>query len=80
MPVPGQVGMLDETIRNLFFHVPMWFSMITMLLISAFYGIVYLRTQNPKHDMISSEAAHVGILFGILGLLTGMIWAQFTWG
>ena len=26
------------------------------------------------------EAANTGIVFGIMGLLTGMVWAKFTWG
>ena len=26
--LPNDVGILDETIRNLFYHVPMWFGMM----------------------------------------------------
>lgn len=29
---------------------------------------------------MSSQLATVGVLFGILGMLTGMFWATFTWG
>lgn len=71
---------LYETIRNLYFHVPMWFTMVFLFLASLFYAIKYLNSQNPNHDYWSVEFANGGILFGFLGLTTGMIWAQFTWG
>jgi heme exporter protein C len=30
--------------------------------------------------MKSYNFAHIGVYFGILGLLTGMVWARYTWG
>lgn len=74
------VGNLYETIRNTFFHVPMWFGQITLLLLSMIYSIACLRTRNLKYDIYASEFAKTGILFGILGLATGAVWARFTWG
>ncbi|WP_018344623.1 cytochrome c biogenesis protein CcsA [Cytophaga aurantiaca] len=71
---------LGETIRNLYFHVPMWFAMTLFLLIAFAYSIVYLKTGNLKHDRIVVEFTRTGMFFGILGLLTGMMWAKFTWG
>lgn len=74
------VGNLYQTIRNFFFHVPMWFGQIALLLLSLIYSIAYLRTHNLKHDIYAAEFAKTGILFGVLGLVTGAIWAKFTWG
>jgi heme exporter protein C len=71
---------LHETIRNLYFHVTMWFGMMIILLVSLIYSIKYLSGFNSKNDIIASEAANVGIFMGVLGLLTGMVWAKFTWG
>jgi heme exporter protein C len=78
-PVP-RLPILNEGIRNLYFHVPMWFGMMIILTISVVYSIRYLRAPRPAHDDIAVQAAHTGILFGALGLVTGMIWARFTWG
>ena len=75
-----RLAILNETIRALYFHVPMWFGMIILLLASMVYGIKYLAKPLQKYDDISSELANVGIVFGLLGLVTGMIWAQFAWG
>jgi len=71
---------IHETIRNLFYHVGMWFALAFSLTISLVFSLKYLRTFNIKNDIIASEAANVGLLFGIIGILTGMVWAKFTWG
>ncbi len=74
------VGNLYESIRNFFFHVPMWFGQIVLFSLSMGYSISYLRTQNIKDDIYASEFAKTGIIFGTLGLATGSIWATYTWG
>jgi heme exporter protein C len=53
MDVP-RVTQLHESIRNLFFHVPMWFAMMLLLCGSVGYAVAYLRTQNLKYDIISA--------------------------
>ena len=35
---------------------------------------------DPHQDLRAVEWANVGILLGVLGILTGMLWAKFTWG
>ena len=79
IPVPD-LPIIRESIRNLFFHVCMWFGMIFMFGTSMGFGIKYLSGFNETDDIISSEAAKTGMIFGILGLLTGMTWAKNTWG
>ena len=75
-----RLAILNESIRNLYFHVPMWFGMLAILTVSVVYSIKYLSKPTLRNDIIAREAANVGILYGILGLLTGMTWARFTWG
>lgn len=74
------IGNLYETIRNLFFHVPMWFAQLTLLSISLVYSILYLRKPQQQYDLYALTFAKTGNVFGILGLVTGMIWANYTWG
>ena len=71
---------LDETIRNLMFHVTMWFGMVGLLLFGFIYAIKYILGNNFERDVWASLANAVGLGFGILGLLTGMVWAKYTWG
>ncbi len=77
--VPRQ-PILNESIRNVFFHVPLWFSMIILMLASMVFSIKYLRSNNLVDDIKAVEFANIAILFGVLGCLTGAIWANFTWG
>ncbi len=77
--VPAQ-PILHETIRNLYFHVPMWFGMMTILFVSLWHSIKYLSNSNIQSDIIASQAAHTGMFMGVLGIITGSIWARYTWG
>jgi heme exporter protein C len=70
---------LHESIRNLFFHVCMWFSMMILLGTSVVYSVKYLRTQRLQHDIYAVNFAKIGILFGVLGYATGAVWAKYTW-
>ncbi len=75
-----RLPILNETIRNLHFHVPMWFGMIILFAFSVFHSVKYLSSKDLVQDLFSKELINVGVLFGILGIITGMIWANFTWG
>ncbi|POY37821.1 ABC transporter permease [Solitalea longa] len=74
------LAILHESIRNLYFHVPMWFTMIMLFLSSVIYSVKYLKSGNEQDDLRAVEGVNVGVIFGILGLLTGSLWAKFTWG
>jgi heme exporter protein C len=71
---------LNETIRNLYFHVAMWFGMMIFFIVSLVYSLKYLRHNNSVHDIYAVEFARTGIVFGSLGLLTGSVWARWAWG
>lgn len=79
LPVPRQ-HIINETIRNLYFHVPMWFGMILLFLCAVVYAVKFLRSGDLRHDIYSAHFTKVGILFSILGMLTGMEWANYSWG
>lgn len=80
MPAPDNIGILGKTIRNLNFHVPMWFTMIILLFVSVIYSLMYLSSGDLKKDSMSSSMVKVAMLFGLMGLATGSFWARFTWG
>lgn len=70
---------LQETIRNLYFHVCMWFTMMILFIISVVHAIKYLRNNDLKYDIYSRQYAVMGIVFGLLGYATGAIWMSYTW-
>lgn len=79
MPVPD-LPILEQTIRNLYYHVPMWFGMIFLLIASMIHAIRFLSSQDLVHDLKSEAYAKAAVLFGVMGLATGMLWGKSTWG
>lgn len=79
LPVP-RLNILNETIRNVYYHVSLWFAMIALMSTSGWYAVKYLRTNNPDYDLQSLEYANTGLLFGLLGYITGALWGNYTWG
>lgn len=72
-----------ETIRNLMLHVPMWFTMFLLMGIGFVASIRQLGQQQASGTLFDQRAeasVQVGMLFGVLGLLTGSLWARYTWG
>lgn len=70
----------EESMRNIFYHVGMWFGMFAMLITGFIYSLRYLTHFRIEEDAKAVEAVNTGLMFGFLGIFTGMIWANFTWG
>lgn len=74
------VDLIEQSIRNLFYHVPMWMVMMVILFASALYSVFYLTNQNMKYDHYAQSFLEIGLLLGVCGCVTGAIWARATWG
>ena len=74
-----RINMLEHTARNLYFHVPMWFTMMAIAIVSAYHSFRYLQTGHLIRDVRARAAALLAVVFGILGLTTGSVWAHYTW-
>ena len=79
MDVP-RLHILNESIRNTFFHPPLWISMMILQMVSCIFSIAYIVKPNTFKDNIAAEFAKTGVAFAVMGIVTGMIWAKFTWG
>lgn len=73
-------NILNETIRNTFFHVAIWFAMFILLIIALVASIQYLIKKELRYDYLASSFTHISIVYGLIGLATGAVWAKFTWG
>jgi len=74
-----KINILEHTARNLYFHVPMWFTMMAAVFVSAYHSFQVLRSGDIVRDIRALQAARVGAFFGVLGLVTGIVWSKFTW-
>tara|TARA_B100001769_G_scaffold236465_1_gene201276 strand:- start:1373 stop:2029 length:657 start_codon:yes stop_codon:yes gene_type:complete len=75
-----RLPILNETIRVLYFHVPMWFTMIFLLFLSSINAYRFISSGDLSYDLKSYNYANIGVFFGVLGIISGMIWAKYTWG
>ncbi len=78
-PAPAQ-GFIGESSRIVFFHVPCAWTATLAFLVAAGYSLAYLLHRNPWHDDVAAAAVRVGLLFGILTLVTGSLFANIMWG
>jgi heme exporter protein C len=77
--LPDMGGNMAQTSRNVFYHVPMWFCLYSMMAISVVASVMFLRKANPYYDILAAESAKNGMMFGLFGLTTGIVWSRVTW-
>jgi len=75
-----RLDILNETIRNVYYHVPIWFAMIFMMTVSLYFSLKTLLNYNHLNDSKAFDASVIGFFFSIPGIATGSLWARYTWG
>ncbi len=78
-PAPAQ-GFIGESSRIVFFHVPCAWTSALAFLVAAAYSAAYLAKRNPVHDDVAAGAVRLGLLFAVLALVTGALFAKIMWG
>jgi heme exporter protein C len=68
-------------VQKIFYvHVPLAIISLGGFIFGGLLAIGYLRTGDRSWDMRSYVAIHLGLIFGIAGLISGSIWAKASWG
>jgi heme exporter protein C len=75
-----RLDILNETIRNVYYHVPIWFAMLFMMGVSVVFSIRTLGSNRMDQDVRAANAAVVGLFLSLPGIATGSLWAKYTWG
>lgn len=78
-PAPAQ-GFIGESSRIVFFHVPCAWTSALAFLVAAAYSVAYLARREPRHDDLAAGAVRLGLLFAVLALVTGALFAKIMWG
>src|SRR6267142_381330 len=76
-PLESTMGLVQKIF---YFHVPSWIAMYAGIAICAVASVVYLATSRPAADRVAAAAAELVVLFGLVGLVTGPLWARKAWG
>jgi len=77
--VPSDVDM-GELVKVFYFHLPPALICYLTLTISMATAIWYLRKRDIRYDALSESAALLGLIYGLITLIGGAIWANATWG
>lgn len=63
-----------------YFHVPSAYAMYLGFGLCALGSVVFLITRKDKWDALAVSAAEVGLVFCVIVLITGPLWARRAWG
>jgi heme exporter protein C len=72
-------AVMGQVQRVFYFHVSAgWVGMLGFL-VAAVAGIAYLRTADRKWDIVGVSAVEIGMVFALINIITGSIWARPIW-
>lgn len=66
--------------RIIFFHLPCALITVVFLFVGAFYSFRYLRGRRVMDEVKGSTANEIGGIFGVLTMLTGILFSKVQWG
>jgi len=85
MTVPADEAMFNVQ-RIFYYHLPSWIAMSLSFAANLAGSILYLITRNTRPavamraDALAVSTAEMGVVFCLVGLVTGSLWARYAWG
>ena len=77
---PMDAGGNPLNFKIFYFHVPIAITAYLAFAIVFISSIMYLRTKREIWDTRAVSASEAGVVFAILTLITGSLWAKSAWG
>lgn len=66
--------------RIIFFHVPAAITGMTGYFVALLLSIGYLSFGNLRYDALAASVVEVSLVFSVVNIVTGSIWARIIWG
>ena len=66
--------------RILFFHAPAALVGMIGYFVALTFSIWYLSSGNLRYDSLSASVIEVSLVFSVVNIVTGSIWARIIWG
>jgi heme exporter protein C len=76
-PYESTMGLVQKIF---YVHLPSAMTFLIAAIVCGVASVRYLFGGNPRHDRIAWASAELVVLFGILTLVTGPLWARKAWG
>lgn len=76
-PYESTMGLIQ---RIFYYHVPSAIVMFASAFVCGIASAIYLAKRSPKADRVAIAGAELVVLFGVIVLVTGPLWARKAWG
>src|SRR5436190_4646459 len=76
-PYESTMGLVQKIF---YYHVPSWFAMFSGVFICGISSGIFLFRRNAAADRLAFAAGEIAVVFGLIGLVTGPLWARKAWG
>jgi heme exporter protein C len=76
-PFESTMGLVQKIF---YYHMPSAWMFLTGAIVCGVASARYLATGLPQHDRAARAAAELTVVFGLLTLVTGPLWARKAWG
>lgn len=76
-PLEAEEGFVQKIF---YLHVPLAIVSLCGFVLGGIFAIAHLRTRDSVWDLRSYVAIHMSLIFGLITLVTGSIWAHAAWG
>jgi heme exporter protein C len=76
-PNDAYLGFLQKIF---YLHVPLAIITLCGFVAAGLMAIAHLRTRDRRWDLRSYVAIHISLIFGVIVLISGSIWARGAWG
>jgi heme exporter protein C len=76
-PYESTMGLVQKIF---YFHVPSAMAMFTAAFTCGIASAIFLFARRPGADRVAVAAAELGVLFGLIVMISGPLWARKSWG
>src|SRR5687767_13783688 len=76
-PYEATMGLVQKIF---YYHMPSAWMFLTGAVVCGVASARFLSSGDPRHDRLAIAAAELTVLFGLLTLVTGPLWARRSWG
>jgi heme exporter protein C len=76
-PYESTMGLVQKIF---YYHMPSAWMFLTGAVVCGVASARFLASGQPRHDRLAVAAAELTVLFGLLTLVTGPLWARKAWG
>ena len=76
-PFEASMGVVSKIF---YFHVPVAITLLISAFVCGIASSIFLARRSRTADHVAQAAAELSIVFGVIVLATGMLWARKAWG